>query len=129
VGLHGLDAFADVYGFVARDDVMRAVALMLNHVSNESQDPNAFVGHLDDNNFFVIIAPDKVEQIKKALAVRLEEAMAFFYPRSDWEAGQTNPDAQLPRLEVAMGVLGSSKKSFSKLADLKQASLEAQETT
>ncbi|MBN1811123.1 MAG: response regulator [Anaerolineae bacterium] len=129
VGLRGLDKFADVYGFVARDDVMRAVALMLNHVVNESQDPNAFVGHLDDTNFFVIIAPDKVKHVQQALAVRLEEAMAFFYPRSDWEAGQTDPGAKLPRLEVAMGVLNSSERSFSKLADLKHASLEAQQAT
>jgi PleD family two-component response regulator len=129
VGLYGLDEFADVYGFVARDDVMRAVALMLNHVANESQDPNAFVGHLDDSNFFVIIAPDKAENVQQALTVRLEEAMAFFYPRSDWEAGQKDPDANLPRLEVAMGVLNPSKKPFSNLAALKRASLKVQQTT
>jgi GGDEF domain-containing protein len=129
VGLHGLDKFADVYGFVARDDVMRAVALMLNHVVNESQDSNAFVGHLDDTNFFVLITPAKVGQVQQALTVRLEEAMAFFYPRSDWEAGQTDPGAKLPRLEVAMGILNSSKKSFSKLDDLKRACLKVQKTT
>jgi PleD family two-component response regulator len=129
VGLYGLDEFADVYGFVARDDVMRAVALMLNHVANESQDPNAFVGHLDDSNFFVIIAPNKAEHVQQALTVRLEEAMAFFYPRSDWEAGQKDPDANLPRLEVAMGVLSPSKKPFSNLAALKRASLKVQQTT
>lgn len=129
VGLHGLDKFADIYGFVARDDVMRAVALMLNHVVNESQDHNAFVGHLDDNNFFVVIAPDKVDQVQQALTVRLEEAMAFFYPRSDWEAGQTDPNANLPRLEVTMGILSSSERSFSKLEDLKDASLQVQQAT
>jgi PleD family two-component response regulator len=126
VGLRGLDKFSDVYGFVARDDVMRAVALMLNHVVSESQDPNAFVGHIDDTNFFVIVVPNKVEQIRKALAVRLDEAMAFFYPRADWDAGQKNVAKNLPRLEVAMGVLSPSKGSFSNLADLKRASLEAQ---
>jgi len=129
VGLYGLDKFADVYGFVARDDVMRAVALMLNHVANESQDPNAFVGHLDDSNFFVIIAPDKAQHVQQALTVRLEEAMAFFYPRSDWEAGQKDPNANLPRLEVAMGVFSPSKKPFSNLAALKRASLKVQQTT
>jgi PleD family two-component response regulator len=127
VGLRGLDKFADAYGFVARDDVMRAVALMLNHVASESQDPTTFVGHLDDTNFFIIIAPDKVKQVQQALTVRLKEAMAFFYPRSDWEAGQKKPDAQLPRLEVAIGVLRASDGSFSKLADLKRAGIEAQQ--
>jgi PleD family two-component response regulator len=127
VGLHGLDEFSDVYGFVARDDVMRAVALMLGHVVSESQDPNAFVGHLDDTNFFVIVAPEKVEQVQQALTVRLKEAMAFFYPRSDWEAGQKDSDANLPRLQVAMGVLDPSEGPFSTLEKLKHASLKTQQ--
>jgi PleD family two-component response regulator len=127
VGLNGLDEFSDVYGFVARDDVMRAVALMLGHVVSESQDPNAFVGHLDDTNFFVVIAPEKVKQVRQALTVRLKEAMAFFYPRSDWEAGQKSSTANLPRLEVAVGVLDPSKGPFSSLEKLKLASIEAQQ--
>jgi len=128
VGLHGLKKFAEAYGFVARDDVVRAVALMLSHVVSESRDVNAFVGHLDDTNFFVIIAQDRVEHVRQALSVRLNEAMAFFYPRADWEAGQKDPDADLPRLKVTTGVLGSSSGSFDQLADLKRAILRSQGT-
>ena len=126
VGLEGLKKFAEVYGFVARDDVVRAVALMLNHVVNECRDPDAFVGHLDDTNFFVVITPDKVEHVQQALTVRLNEAMAFFYPRADWEASQTNLDVKMPRLSVAMGEFKSPACSFRKLEDLKQAIVETQ---
>lgn len=126
VGLQGLDAFSDAYGFVARDDVIRAVALMLNHVVDESQDPNAFVGHLDDANFFVIITPDKAKWVQKELAARLDEAMAFFYPRADWESGKKNESTKLPRLEVTMGILTSSAGPFGNLADLKKASAKVQ---
>jgi PleD family two-component response regulator len=126
VGLHGLGEFADVYGFVARDDVVRAVALMLNHVVGESNDPDAFVGHLDDANFFVVITPDKVEKVQQALAVRLDEAMAFFYPRKDWENGQKNAGTELPRLDITMSVLEPSAGPFSNLADLKRAIFKAQ---
>ena len=125
VGLRGLKEFAQVYGFVARDDVLRAVALMLTHVVGEARDSNAFVGHLDDTSLFVVTAPDKAQQVQKAFAVRLNEAMPFFYPCLDWEAGQTG-SAELPRMAVAMGVLTSSARSFSSLADLRQAIVEAQ---
>ena len=128
VGLHGLDEFADVYGFVARDDVMRAVALMLNHVVSESHDPNAFVGHLNDINFFVVIAPDEVEQVHQALSVRLKEAMAFFYPRIDLETGPKDAGTELPHLGITMGVLKSSAGTFSELEKLKHAIIEAQQT-
>jgi len=124
VVLRGLKQFAETYGFVARDDVVRAVALMLNHVVQESPDLDAFVGHLDDTNFFVIIAPDMVNQVQKALTVRLNEAMAFFYPRADWDARQKDPDATMPRLRVHMGVLRPSAGAFFSLEDLKKALLQ-----
>jgi PleD family two-component response regulator len=126
VGLRGLKEFAESYGFVARDDVMRAVALMLSHVVSESRDPGAFVGHMDDSTFFVVIAPDKVDQVQEALTVRLNEAMAFFYPSADWEACQADPSADLPRLDVAIGVLRSSAHSGSSLEGLKRAIVQAQ---
>jgi len=127
VGLRGLSDFADAYGFVAKDEWVRAVALMLTHVVKESNDPEAFVGHLDDENLFVLLAPDEVKKSQEALRVRLEEARAFFYPRADWEAGQKDPETNLPKLDVAMGVLSAKDKSFSDLKNLKQAIFDAQD--
>ena len=128
VGVHGLDGFADVYGFVARDDVVRAIALMLSHVVKESEGHEAFVGHLDDTDFFAVVAPSKAQQVQQTLAVRLNEAMAFFYPRADWEAGQKDPQAHLPRLDVRMGVLKSPARAFANRDELKRALLKAQKT-
>lgn len=125
-GLRGLKEFAEVYGFVARDDVVRAVALMLRHVVNEINQPEAFVGHLDDTNFFVVVTPGKVQQMQQALTVRLKEALVFFYPRADWEAGQTNSHAGLPHIDVALGVLTPSAGPFSSLEHLRQAILDVQ---
>jgi PleD family two-component response regulator len=127
VGLRGLKQFAEAYGFVARDDVVRAVGLMLAHVANESGVADAFVGHLDDIDFFVVVAPDKVEKVQQALAVRLDEAMAFFYPRADWEASQKDPSVDLPRMKVYMGVLRwSPDRSFSNVEDLRKALIKVQ---
>jgi len=126
VGLRGLKEFAEVYGFVTRDDVVRAISLMLSHVVEEMHDADAFLGHLDESSFFAVIALGKVEKARQSLIGRLNEAMPFFYPRADWEACQTDADAQLPRMDVAVGVLTSSARSFSSLADLRQALIEVQ---
>ncbi|MDY6875453.1 MAG: response regulator transcription factor [Chloroflexota bacterium] len=126
VGLQGLDEFAETYGFVARDDVVRAVALMLNRVVSESHDPDAFVGHLDDTNFFATVAPDIVEQVQQALTVRLNEAMAFFYPRVDWETEKADSEANLHGLNITIGVLRSPVHSFSSLEGLRHALVEVQ---
>ncbi len=126
VGLQGLKEFAEAYGFVARDDVMRAVGMMLSHVVGESRDPNAFVGHVGDTDLFVIIAPEKVQTIQESLQVRLDEAMSFFYPRSDWEACQNNPNLDLPRMQVVMSVLRGSELSINSLDELKEAIIHTQ---
>ena len=126
VGLRGLRKFAETYGFVARDDVVRAVALILSRVVNESHDPDAFVGHLDEANFCAVIAPAKVMQIQQALTVRLDEAMAFFYPHANWEAGEAGSDAKLPHLDVTIGVLRPSARPFSSLEDLRRAIIKTQ---
>lgn len=126
VGVEGLKEFADVYGFVTRDDVLRAIALILSHVAEAAHAPNAFVGHLDDTNFFIVIAPGKVKRAQQMLTERLKEAMVYFYPRADWDAGQSTDDAELPQMNITMGVLTASSRTFSSLADLRQAIAEAQ---
>jgi PleD family two-component response regulator len=126
VGLRGLKEFSEVYGFVTGDDVLRAVALMLSHVVSDIHDPHAFVGHLDDTNFFAVIAPAKVRRAQRALRERLNEAMPFFYPCADLEAGQADSSVELPHMDVAIGVLTSKGRSFSSLADLRQAIVEGQ---
>ena len=126
VGLQGLTAFSDIYGFVARDDVVRAVALALNHMMSERHDSRAFVGHLDGTNFFVITAATEVAQVQEALEKRLSETIAFFYPSADWEAQRTSSGAEWPRIKVVTGVLRPSTYSFGSLGDFRRAVYEAQ---
>ncbi len=104
LALDGLEAFADAYGFVARDDVLRAVALMVRHAAEEEGGPNTFVGQLDDNTFFAATGPEEARRVRERLTARLQEALALFYPREDWEAMQQK-QAPIPRLSVRIGVL------------------------
>ncbi len=129
VGLHGLKEFAEAYGFVARDDVVRAVGLMLSHIAGESGDAEAFVGHLDDTDFFVIVEPAKVAAVRKALMARLNEAMTFFYPRADLEACKTNPEVNIPHMTVTIGVLTPPSQPWPTLDSFKRAIVNAQELT
>ena len=126
VELVGLKAFSDVYGFVARDNVVRAVALTVNQVVSSVPESDAFVGHLDDTNFVIATTSGKVSQVHQALSTRLKRAMTFFYPRADWEAKQIEGDADWPQLDVMMGVLRAPACPFDNVEDLKEAVLGAQ---
>lgn len=105
VALDGLDGFADAYGFVARDDVLRAIALMVRHVAEEEGGKDAFVGQLDDALFFAITGPEQAGRVQERLTHRLQEALALFYPREDWEAMQGGIKSSIPRLVVRLGSL------------------------
>jgi len=122
VGLCGLQRFSETYGFVARDDVMRSVALILTHISEEYQSAESFVGHFNAaTDLFIIMAPDRVEEAQQALESRLSEAISFFYPYADRQKGSKE---DLP-LCVEMGILRSSTQSYNNLGELKQAIAEA----
>lgn len=61
-GIRGLDKFRDRYGFVAADDVSRAVTLMITNAVQESGGLSDFVGHADNGDFVVITSSDRCKK-------------------------------------------------------------------
>jgi CheY-like chemotaxis protein len=126
VGIGGLKQFSEAYGFIARDDVLRAMALMLARIVEDAHDANAYVGHLDSTNLFAIGSPQKIRLVQRAIIARLNETKSFFYPSADWEAKRTSAGITWPQLIIATGVLDSTDGPFEDLDDLKRAALEVQ---
>ncbi|MGD1993344.1 MAG: response regulator [Anaerolineae bacterium] len=112
VSLDGLGDFSDTYGFVARDDVLRAVALIVEHIARDEAGRDSFVGQLGSDTFFMLTKPERVQRVHQRLTSRLKEALVFFYPRTDWEAGRKGDGGVLPRLSVYIGVVDHSSGSY-----------------
>ncbi|MFZ5917205.1 MAG: response regulator [Chloroflexota bacterium] len=118
VGILGLDDFNEAYGFVAGDDVLRAVGLIINNVVEESGTLDDFVGHTDVADFVMITVPDKVEEIQDKLLVRLKRAISYFYPVKDRERGYIKlkntlgDERQVELMSVAIGVLLATEGPF-----------------
>ncbi|MFQ5578707.1 MAG: response regulator [Anaerolineae bacterium] len=87
VSLSGLSTFNEIYGFVARDDVLRAVALILTSAVDEAGAIDDFVGHPNEVQFIIITNTSKVDDLKRQVESRLNQAMVYFYPIHDREAG------------------------------------------
>src|SRR5512135_2628013 len=85
----GLDGFADRYGFVARDDALRALALLMNNSVNEGQaDPDSsFVGQLNDNSFIIVVDAGRAPELCHRLATRIQQSTHFFYPAKEQTPG------------------------------------------
>jgi DNA-binding response OmpR family regulator len=118
----GLDGFADQYGFVARDDALRALALLMNNSVNEGQsDPDSsFVGQLDDNSFIIIVAAARAVDLRDRLGARIKQSVNFFYPAK--ERAQTG---KRPQLTFALGMIQDQNGPFADGEALKEAGLHS----
>jgi DNA-binding response OmpR family regulator len=86
VSLDHLDHFREVYGFVASDDLMRAVSLMLEEVHKVIGGKEDFLGHLTPSDFLLITRPDKTSVIIERITQRLEKSLRYFYRDQDRDA-------------------------------------------
>jgi DNA-binding response OmpR family regulator len=81
--LRNTEQFREVYGFVAADDLLRAVSIMMVDAVKEFASPEAFVGHLTDANFIIIIGTEAVTVINDTLSKRLKQSFDYFYRDQD----------------------------------------------
>ncbi|MCS7009846.1 MAG: response regulator [Anaerolineales bacterium] len=119
VSLQNLDAFREKYGFVASDDVLRAVSLMIQNALREIGGQEDFLGHLGLTDFVVVTKPERLSALEGRLRSRLEQSLDYFYPIKDREQiAKSNK-----RLEIKVGVLKPNDEKLVSLDALKTALL------
>ncbi|HEX3050065.1 MAG TPA: response regulator [Aggregatilineaceae bacterium] len=79
IKLVNYDPFKDVYGFVAGNEVLRFMALIMGEVLDELGTPNDFVGHAGSDNFVLVSYSDKSETLVKRLTDRFAEEAQQHY--------------------------------------------------
>jgi DNA-binding response OmpR family regulator len=83
LSLKNLDSFREAYGFVASDDLLRAVSIMLQDTLRESGGPYDFLGHLTATDFLIVTQPETVAPLKERSRKRLEQSFDYFYRDQD----------------------------------------------
>jgi PleD family two-component response regulator len=114
-----LDHFREDYGFVAADDVLRAITLMIRNALQEHGALDAFIGQLSENDFAVITDPTFLPELQERLRVRLNQSLGYFYPLHDREM-----PAPEERLAIHIKQLSSLEFTANSLSQFKQALLE-----
>jgi len=113
ISITEIGSFSDEYGFVASDDVLRAVALILSNVTDEAGTEEDFVGQVGSSDFLILTAESKVPEVQKKLGERLERAFDYFYPVRDLQSGQvTSP------MQAVLGVAKASAGGYNGPADV-----------
>lgn len=112
VSINGLESFREHYGFVASDDVLRAVSLMMNNAVREVGTDDDFVGHMNAEEFVVVTNDERLEALHERIKARLQQSMEYFYPLKDREIAR---DQLENRLELIIGKVVSSDGPFDDL--------------
>ncbi|NBD34771.1 MAG: response regulator, partial [Chloroflexi bacterium] len=79
IGINGLNAFNEVYGFVAGEEVLRFTGMLLNDVIDELGTADDFVGHIGGDDFWIITRKGLIEPIKEGLEERFEKDVGTHY--------------------------------------------------
>jgi DNA-binding response OmpR family regulator len=114
--LRGLNKFRDRFGFVAADDVSRAVTLMITNAVQENASSEDFVGHGDTGDFIVITSAGRAKQLADRCRMRLQPSIQFFYPAIERQRINELPESE--RLSVNVVSLSSREARVSDLDSL-----------
>jgi PleD family two-component response regulator len=114
--INHLDAFREAYGFVASDDVLRAISLMIHNTMKETGDPEDFIGHLSPTDFVIVISPANLAAFQERIRTRLEQSLDYFYPIKDREQASKRSD----RLSIQITEIPSVYGRFSSVNQLKK---------
>lgn len=115
-GIRGLNKFRDKFGFVAADDVSRAVTLMIANAVQEIGGGNDFVGHVDSGDFIILTSSKHSQKLAERCMVRLHPSIQYFYPALERQRLHELPESD--RLTVHVAAVSSQKFNGSSIEEL-----------
>ncbi len=83
VAIDNMSVFRESYGFVASDDVLRAISLMVVNTMREVSRPEDFLGHISGTDFLLVLPTSNLSALSEKLRARLDQSMEYFYPIKD----------------------------------------------
>jgi PleD family two-component response regulator len=125
------EAFKEVYGFVAADDVLRFTTMLLGKVVDEFGSPDDFIGHTGGNNFIVITTEEGSENIQKKLKERFREQVLSHYNFIDREQGfilttkDNGEQGKTSLMSLAIGAISPSQHDFADIREITELAAEA----
>lgn len=120
VRIANLNTFRDEYGFIAADDVLRAISMMIDNTVKEVGGSGDFLGHMAADQLLLVTTPEVAARLKPILQARLEQAMDYFYPMRDREMDTGRlKDVHLNRIKVSIRIAEKKDGFFRTITDLK----------
>lgn len=131
IGVCGLRAFNDLYGFVAADDVLRFAAMVLGESMDALGGAEDFVGHIGGGDFIIITTPERETTLRDRIASRFNSEVRSFYNFKDRERGHllvkedTGREKKVALMSVAVGLVRGEPGRFSDIREITEVASDA----
>jgi PleD family two-component response regulator len=131
VGLPGIEAFNDVYGFVASDEVLRFAALVMSEAVDRLGSPEDFIGHVGSDDFIIIVQGDRARPIADALVKRFNQEVGAHYDFRARQQGyiaykdKDGREQRAPLMTMAVGMISPDDQQFTDIREITEAAADA----
>ncbi|MBE2266789.1 MAG: response regulator [Anaerolinea sp.] len=112
----GMGTLREMYGFVAADEMLRAVTLMIKNALREFGNEDDLLAHLTPEDLAIVTTTDKIEQIRSRIETRIRLSLTNFYRRPHEEGDQDDD-----YLSLTSGVVDYQSGKYDELDELKAA--------
>jgi PleD family two-component response regulator len=131
LGISNLEAFGEVYGFVASDEVLRFTAMVMSQAVDALGTPNDFIGHIGGDDFLVITEKDLIQPITQEVGRLFSEGVATHYDFMARQRGYVvvrddqGNEEQVGFMELEVGALVSDEGPFTDIREITEAAAAA----
>ncbi|MGC9521025.1 MAG: response regulator [Anaerolineae bacterium] len=131
IGIQGLEAFNEAYGFVAGEEVLRFTGMLLNRAVDELGTPNDFVGHIGGADFILIAAASNVAPMRETIVAEFEKNVGTHYDFMTRMQGYLvvegadGEETQTPLMSLRVGTLTADDGPFTDIREITEAAAEA----
>lgn len=131
IRINAFEAFKDVYGFIAANDVLRFTGMLLGEVVDELGSPEDFIGHAGGDNFVIITGEESVSAVRSRLKARFDQEALTHYNFMDRQQGfilapgENGLTEQTALMSLAVGVVSPSTDVFSDIREITELAAEA----
>jgi PleD family two-component response regulator len=115
LSIGGLNKLREMYGFVAADEMLRAVTLMVRNAVREFGNDDDFISHLGAEEIVILTTSDKIESIRNRIETRIRHSLTHFYRPKDLE------NAEADFLTLNTGVVDHQTRTFNDAESVRQA--------
>lgn len=88
IGINHIEAFKEIQGIVALDDVLRFAATVITEAVEKYGTLNDFIGHAGSNDFLLVTQPNLAGTLCREISQRFADEAQVFYPFTARQEGK-----------------------------------------